>query len=299
MIGPIRSLLFVPGTRPDRFPKAIDAGADAVAFDLEDSVEPSQKDRARSLIAEFLVVPSASHVLRLVRFNALDTAAGAADLAFFRAVDGFDGVLLPKVETPGVLEMASRAFAASEPSRPAVPLLPLLESPRAIVRAADIAAADAHVAALLFGAEDLTAQLAVPRTVDGEELIVARGQVVLAAAAVAAEAIDAVLTNLDDLTALRRDCERARRVGFRGKMAIHPKQVPVINEVFTPSAAEVDRARRVIEAYDAAAAAGEGVTRMGQQMIELPVVERARRTLALAARYHVGRALPGPAERAE
>lgn len=299
MIGPIRSLLFVPGTRQDRFPKAIDAGADAVAFDLEDSVEASQKDRARSLIAEFLSTPPTAPVLRLVRLNPFHTAAGEADLAFFRDVEGFDGILLPKVETPGALEAVARVFAARVPARPVPPLFPLLESPRAILRAADIAAADATVAALLFGAEDLTAQLAVPRTVEGEELLFARGQVALAAAAVGAEAIDAVFIDLTDFTALRRDCERARALGFRGKMAIHPRQVPVINEVFTPSAADIDRARRVIEAYETARAAGEGVTRMDNQMVELPVVERARRTLALAARYDAGRVLSDPAQRAE
>jgi citrate lyase subunit beta/citryl-CoA lyase len=108
---------------------------------------------------------------------------------------------------------------------------------------------------------------------------------VLAAAAVGAEPLDAVFTNLDDLALLRRDCERARAVGFRGKMAIHPKQVSVINEIFTPSQVEIERARRIIDAFEAAQAAGQGVTRMGDQMVELPVVERARRTVALAARY--------------
>lgn len=256
------------------------AGADAVTFDLEDSVEASQKDRARGLIAEFLRADNDSHVLRLVRLNSLDTEFGQEDLAFFRDISGFDGVLLPKVETPGALEMASRAFAG----RP-VPLLPLLESPAAVLRAAHIASADAHVAALLFGAEDLTARLAVPRTVDGEELVVARGQIVLAAASVGAEPLDAVYVNLDDLALLRRDCERARAVGFRGKMAIHPKQVALINEVFTPSQAEIDRALRIIAAFEQAQAAGEGVARMGHEMVELPVVERARRTVALASRY--------------
>jgi len=283
MLGPIRSLLFVPGTRSDRFEKAMKAGADAVTFDLEDSVEPSHKERARSVIAEFLRAENTSQVLRLVRFNALDTEHGQADLSFFRDISGFDGILLPKVETPGILEMVSRALAGRAGGP--VPLLPLLETPSAILRAAHIAAADAHVAALLFGAEDLTARLSVPRTVEGEELVVARGQIVLAAAAVGAEPLDAVFVNLDDLALLRRDCERARAMGFRGKMAIHPKQVPVINEVFTPSQADIDRARRIIEAFDAAQAAGQGVARMGDQMVELPIVERARRTVALAARY--------------
>src|SRR5919108_5151686 len=110
MLGPIRSLLFVPGTRQDRFDKAMSSGADAVALDLEDGVEASQKDRARTLIAEYLSRPKTVPILRFVRFNSLDTAQGAADLACFRDSHGFDGVLLPKVETPGILEMAARAF---------------------------------------------------------------------------------------------------------------------------------------------------------------------------------------------
>ena len=282
---PIRSLLFVPGTRSDRFTKAMLAGADAVVFDLEDAVEAAHKERARALIAEFLRTPPASASLRLVRFNPVETTVGLGDLEFFRDVEGFDGILLPKVEAPSMLEVVARVFGPRALSDTVPPLLPLLESPRAILRAAEIASADALVAALLFGAEDLTARLGVPRTVDGEELLFARSQVVMAAASVGAQALDAVFTDLDDLATLRRDCDRARALGFHGKMAIHPRQVPVINEAFTPSAADVERARRVVDAFEKAAAAGEGVTRMEGEMVELPIVERARRTIALAAKY--------------
>lgn len=284
MIGPIRSMLFVPGTRHDRFAKAMNAGADAVVFDLEDSVEAGQKQKARSLVAEFLGTPG-PEALRLVRLNSVHTADGEADLEFFSGARGFDGVLLPKVETAGAVELVARVFARHAPLGAVPPLLLLLETPRAILRAAEIAAADAPVAALLFGAEDLTASLAVERTTDGEELSFARAQIALAAAAAGAEAIDAVFTDLHDGESLRRDCQRARAVGFRGKMAIHPRQVEVINNVFTPAAAEVDRATRVIEAYEAAQAAGEGVSTLDGRMVELPVVRRARRTLALAARH--------------
>jgi citrate lyase subunit beta / citryl-CoA lyase len=284
MIGPIRSLLFVPGTRHDRFAKAMKAGADAVVFDLEDSVEAGQKQKARSLVAEFLAAPG-PEALRLVRLNSIHTADGEADLECFSGAHGFDGVLLPKVETVGAVELVARVFARHGRLGAVPPLLLLLETPRAILRAAEIAAADAPVAALLFGAEDLTASLAVERTIEGEELSFARAQIVLAAAAVGAEAIDAVFTDLNDADSLRRDCQRARAVGFRGKMAIHPRQVEVINDVFTPAAAEIDRATRVVEAYEAARAIGEGVTTLDGRMVELPVVQRARRTLSLAMRH--------------
>lgn len=282
MIAPLRSMLFAPGTRPERFAKAMSAGADAVIFDLEDSVEPAQKEKARTLIAEFLASPSTGP-LRLVRFNAIHTADGEADLEFFSRLTGFDGVLLPKVETVGLVELVARVFGRHAPGAVVPPLLVMLETPAAILRAGDIAAADAPIAALLFGAEDFTASLGVERTTDGEELLHARGQISLAAAAVRAEAIDAVFTDLNDHEGLSRDCRRARGLGFRGKMAIHPKQIEVINEAFTPAPPEVERAHRVVEAFETARAAGQGVTTLDGRMVELPIVERARRVLALAA----------------
>jgi citrate lyase subunit beta/citryl-CoA lyase len=274
-------MLYVPGTRQDRFAKAMNAGADAVVLDLEDSVEASQKGKARTLIADFLATPP-SRALRLVRFNATDTPDGRQDAEFFARVEGFDGVLVPKVERAGDLEQVAQAFRQRASGIP--PLLPLLETPRAILGAAAIAAAGAPVAALLLGAEDLTARLGVERTIDGEELLFARGQVAMAAAAIGAEAIDAIVTGFSDLEPLRRDCVRARGLGFSGKMAIHPAQVPVINEVFGPSASEIERARRIVEAFEAAQSAGEAVTKMDGGMIERPIVDRARRTLALAER---------------
>lgn len=282
MIGPIRSMLYVPGTRQDRFGKAMAAGADAVVFDLEDSVDSGQKEKARSLIAGFLATPSTG-ALRLVRVNAVHTADGAADLDYFAGTPGFDGILLPKVETVGVVELVCRVFRQRAAGSGVPPLLLMLETPAAILRAGDIATADAPVAALLFGAEDFTASLGVERTTDGEELLFARGQIALAAAAVKADAIDAVFTDLNDEDGLRRDCRRARHLGFSGKMAIHPKQIGIINETFTPAPTEVDRARRIVEAFEAARVAGDAVTTLDGRMVELPIVERARRVIALAA----------------
>jgi citrate lyase beta subunit len=283
MIGPIRSLLFAPGIRPDRFDKAMNAGADAVAFDLEDSVEAGRKPEARALVAEYLLTLNTG-ALRLIRFNPPGTPDGDADLDYFGGAPGIDGVVIPKVESVGAVEGVARGLAARAPSGTAPSLFLLLETPRAILNAAEIATADAPVAALLFGAEDYTASLAVERTIDGEELSFARAQIVLAAALASADAIDAVCTDLSDNDALQRDCVRARGLGFRGKMAIHPRQLDVINESFTPTLAEVERARRLIDTFETTRASGHIVTTMDGQMVELPVVERARRVLAMAAR---------------
>jgi len=279
MVGPIRSILFVPGARPDRFAKAMAAGADAVVFDLEDSVDASQKDAAREAIAQYLATPATAPAARIVRFNAVNSAHGERDLEYFADTSGFDAVVIPKVEDAAMVERAATAVGRTTP----VPIIPLIETPLGVLRSAQIMAAKATVPALLFGAEDLTARLGATRTVEGDELAFARGQLAMAAASVGADAIDAIFANIKDLASLRQDAERARGFGFRGKMAIHPAQVSVINEVFSPTAADLDRARRIVEVWDRAQAVGNAIALLGDEMIELPIVERARRVLARGA----------------
>jgi citrate lyase subunit beta/citryl-CoA lyase len=156
---------------------------------------------------------------------------------------------------------------------------PLLETARGVLNAPALADAMPEIPAVLVGAEDLTAEIGVRRTTDGEEILFARSQVVLAATAAAADAIDAVFTDVADADGLRRDANRARALGFRGKMTIHPRQVPVVNDVFTPSREEIEQASRVIAAFEAAS---DGVIRLGNEMVDAPVVARARRLLDLA-----------------
>jgi citrate lyase beta subunit len=271
----LRSLLFVPGTRPDRFEKALAAGADAVIFDLEDAVEPARKAEARRLVGEFLTAaaPAGPRPQRFLRVNPSQSHWFDDDLDLVRTLEGIDGVVLPKCEArEGVSALTAAAISRQ--------VLPLLETARGILNAAAIASAEPTIPALILGAEDLTAELGIPRTIDGDELIFARSQVALAAATVGASAIDAVIIDITALDDLRRDAMRARALGFTGKMAIHPGQVPVINEVFTPTAEEIARARRIVEAFDAAAAKGEGVLRLDDRMVDRPVVERARRVIS-------------------
>ena len=273
---PLRSILFVPGNRADRFPRALAAGADAVVFDLEDGVEDGRKADARGAIAEWLAATPASRTARFVRVNASGSAWQAEDLVWLASVSGhIDGVVLPKAESSADIERVA-ALA------PAGCVIPLLETARGIIGAAAIASARATIPALLFGAEDFTAELGIPRTLDGEELLLARSQVVLAAAAIGADAIDAVFVDLAAPERLRQDAMRARALGFRGKMAIHPDQVATINGVFSPSADEIARARRLIDAADAARRQGEGAFRFEDRMVDAPVIARARRVLALA-----------------
>jgi citrate lyase subunit beta / citryl-CoA lyase len=271
----LRSLLFAPGSRPERFAKAIASGADGVIFDLEDGVHPAKKAEARTAIAQFFSASPSTTCLRLVRINAFGSPWIEADLEAVSRMPAIDGIVLPKAETPAQVEEVSR----NVPSRTVVPLL---ETARAMFGALAIASADARVIALLFGAEDFTAQLGVRRTVNGDEILFARSQLVLAAAAIGADAVDTVSTNISDRDLLEQDALRARALGFHGKLAIHPGQIDTINKIFSPSQTEIDAARRVVEAFEAASNVGEGVVRLKEQMIDAPVVARARRVLTLA-----------------
>jgi citrate lyase subunit beta/citryl-CoA lyase len=274
----LRSVLFVPGTRPDRFSKAMDAGADAVVLDLEDAVEASRKAEARAAVANWLISSSSAPLktARFVRVNGVRTAWIDEDLQWLPSVaDHIDAVVVPKAESEQDVE---RVAAAARARR----VIPLLETSRGIVGAAAIAGANAEIPALLFGAEDLTAELGIPRTLSGEEILVARSQVVLAAATIGADAVDAVFVDFRALDRLRQDAVRARAIGFRGKMAIHPDQVGIINDVFSPTADEVAEAKRLLEAEAAARARGEGAYRVDNQMVDAPVIARAKRLLALA-----------------
>lgn len=272
-----RSVLFVPAVRPDRFASAVGSGADAVVFDLEDAVDPTRKAEARQHLAEALPrLGSVGLVQRLVRVNAANSDWFSDDLALVRDLTGVDGIVVPKTESAD--EIAGIAAAVGGPR-----VIPLLETSRGILHAPAIAAAVGGIRAIFFGAEDLTAEIGVARTVEGDALVYPRSQVVLAATSVGADAVDAVFIDLSAPDALRQDAVRARAMGFRGKMAIHPNQIATINEVFTASAEDLDRARRIVEAFDAATRRGEAVVRVDDQMVDAPVVARARRVLATAA----------------
>ena len=241
------------------------AEADAVVFDLEDGVEASRKAEARRTIGEWLTSPPTSGSARFVRVNGVRTAWIDDDLKWVASVsDRVDAVVVPKTES----EQDVERVAAAAPSRR---VIPLLETARGIVSAAAIAGANAEISALFFGAEDLTAELGIPRTLAGDEILLARSQVVLAAATIGAEAVDAVFVDFRAHDRLRQDAVRARALGFRGKMAIHPDQVEIINDVFTPTADEVAEAKRLLEADAAARARGEGAYRVDTQMVDAPV----------------------------
>jgi citrate lyase subunit beta/citryl-CoA lyase len=276
----LRSLLFVPATRPDRFQKALDSGADAVIFDLEDAVEAGRKAEARAELGRFLTSAPHSPAATFVRINATESAWYDDDLGWLPGVIArVDAVVVPKAERAADLERAASASGSADRA-----IIPMLETARGILHAPEILSARATIPAAIFGAEDLTAELGIPRTLAGEELLYARSRVVLAAATIGAAPIDAVWVRLTDAAGLREDATRARALGFRGKTAIQPDQVALINDVFSPTPDEVTRARLIVDADDRARAAGDGAYRLNDEMVDAPVVKRARHVLAMVER---------------
>ncbi|OAT79377.1 citrate lyase subunit beta [Desulfotomaculum copahuensis] len=277
-------MLFVPGDDIHKCNKAFNAGADAVILDLEDAVAPERKAAARETVRELLQNPPPLPVF--VRINAAGTPYILADM---RAVAGLPvrGLMLAKAESAEEVRRVDwlAALFEAEAGRPngALKLIPFVESAAGILRAGEIAAACPRVACLAFGGNDYTMDTGVDYSRTGEELYFARSKLAAASAAAGIlPPLDTVNPDFRDVPALVEDAQRARRLGFQGKMVIHPAQVAPVNEVFSPSAEELARAGRIVAAFDAAREQGRGVIQVDGRMVELPIVRRARRIISLA-----------------
>jgi citrate lyase beta subunit len=275
MLEAVRSLLFVPGSDERKLRKALTADADAVVADLEDGVAPGEKAGARELAPRLLAeVPSAA--LKLLRVNAAGSPYFEDDLAALAGAP-LDALVLPKA-SPAGLE------ALVELLEPPLPVIAIVETAEGIRDVHELAT-HPRVAALELGALDLGVELGLDRRDDGQELLFARSALVVASAAARIRRpVDAIHVELRDLAGLEQECRYARSLGFGGKACVHPDQVPTVNRVFSPSGAEVEHARRVVDAYEQAVRDGRGAIALEGEMIDLPVVERARRMLALAER---------------
>ena len=281
----LRSMIFVPGHRHDLIPKAERSGADAVILDLEDAVAPEEKPRARAGLAE---LPEIS-VPIYVRTNAPDTEMFWNDVvAAGRA--GVAGVVIPKAESPAVLREVDGALRALEiafgfPVGSTV-VAPLIESAAGVRATYELVRSSGRVGSILFGSAergDLVADLGVEWTPEGTGLLHARSKVLLDARAAGLEhPMDAVFMDFRDLDALRAECELARRLGYVGKVGIHPAQIPVINDVFTPSEQEVAYSHHIIEAFDCALAEGRASIAVDGKMVDYAVARVARTVLSRA-----------------
>lgn len=262
---------------------------DAVMPDIEDSVPPQEKPAARQVIAACLAAAAADRPACYVRINSVGTELMRADLEQV-ILPGTDGLVLPKVETAEQVKLVDGLLAEREKKAglPAgrVQLLVALESPLGLLNALAIANASPRVTGLMLGGEDLSKELGLPLKREGEarEMLYARGMLVMAAAAAHVQSVDCVWTDLQDTEGLKRYALQGRRLGFTGMAAIHPAQVEAINQAFSPTDEEVAYCRQIVQTFQEAEKQGQGAIAVAGQLIDPPVVERARRTVAFADR---------------
>jgi citrate lyase subunit beta / citryl-CoA lyase len=280
-VRPRRSVLYIPGSNPKALEKGRTLPADALILDLEDAVSPDAKPQGRTAIAAALVGREAYGRRELVvRVNSLESEWGRDDLTAMATV-GADAILLPKVETESAVEQAAEVLAAAG-ARAEMPLWCMIETPRGVLNA--LAIADhARVACLVMGTSDLTKDLHARHTAERLPMLAALGHCLLAARAGGCGILDGVHLDLKDQTGFEAACRQGRELGFDGKTLIHPRQIDAANCTFGPSAEELAEARGIIEAFEAAQAAGKGVVVRNGRLVENLHVMEAQRLLALAA----------------
>ena len=281
-----RSLLFVPAVRPDRYPKALATGVDAVCIDLEDGVSFVAKDEAREKALALFAERAPVRAEVSLRINDPKTDLGQSDLAAIRR-SGIrpDALMLPKCDGPEEIREAAGALADTVPD---LPLIVMVETARGVAAAEAIAAATPTVSAVFFGAIDFAADVGCE--VGWDAALYARSRVVVAAAVAGVSALDSPFMDVPALAGLAAESRRTRGLGFDGKAAIHPTQVAVIQAAFSPAAEEVAWARRIVDAYDRNQG---GVLLVDGKLIERPVIASARRTLTVAAAVQQGASAEG------
>ncbi len=287
-----RSMLFLPGNTPNMLINGDSLGADCVILDLEDAVSPSEKDAARVLVRNSIRTLGYPGCQVIVRINSTDTEYWQKDLEEMIPLRP-DAVMPPKVSCAADVQQVDEAIARLEKEENipegTVRIIPLIETALGVENAYAIATASSRVSAMLLGGEDLTADLRCKRTKGGEEIRYARGRMVMAARAAGVDVYDTPFTDVNDDEGARADAEYAKSLGFTGKAAISPRHLPAINEVFSPSQADIQYAREVMEAIRRGKEQGKGAVSLHGKMIDAPIVERARQTLEMAEEMAKGR----------
>ena len=274
--GPCRSVLYIPGSKPRALEKAQGLPVDAIIFDLEDAVAPNEKLAARELLVNTLAGSDYGARRRIVRVNGFDTGWGEDDVAAMAAV-GPDAILLPKVGSGAQIAALAQLLEA-RPAAKHTTIWAMMETPRGILNAPEIAAAP-RMEGFVLGTNDLAKDL---RSTGRAAMLTSLQLCLLAARAEGLICVDGVYNAFKDEDGLRAECEEGRAMGFDGKTLIHPAQVAIANEVFGPSKAELELARRQIEAFEQAQAAGQGVAVLDGKIVENLHVETARHILAQA-----------------
>lgn len=268
---PLRSVLYIPGSKDRALDKARGLACDAIIFDLEDAVTPEEKPAARATLAAALETGGYGNRFKVIRINGLDTPWGAEDAAA-AAKMGADAILLPKVGSPADLDALAKIVGD-------IPLWAMMETPGAMLNSAAIGA-HGQLQAMVMGTNDLAKDLQTRFRADRLPMMAGLGLCLLAAKAHGCAIIDGVYNAFKDDEGLRTECDQGRDMGFDGKTLIHPAQLDVANAAFSPSEEEIDLARRQIAAFDETEAAGQGVAVVDGKIVENLHVATARETLA-------------------
>jgi citrate lyase subunit beta/citryl-CoA lyase len=277
-----RSRLYLPGNEPKFFLNAGLHKPDGIILDLEDSVAPSEKDSARILVRNALCSVDFYGCERMVRIN--QGQKGIEDLKYI-IPHNVNVVLIPKCELPEqvvetILEI--RRIKVERKIKNEVYVMPIIESAKGIILAYEIASASPNVCSLAIGLEDYTADIGTQRTPEGKESFFARSMIVNAAKAAGIQAIDTVFSDVTNMEGLKESVIEAKSLGFEGKGCIHPRQIQVVHEAFAPTLDEIDKAKKIVLAFEDAEKKGLGVVALGSKMIDAPVVKRAKKTIELA-----------------
>ena len=287
-----RSMLFLPGNNPNMLINGNCLGADAVIFDLEDAVSPSEKDAARILVRNTMRYMDFHGCEIIVRINSIDTSYWKRDLDQILPQQP-SLFLLPKTGSAADVQEADAYISQTEEKLGMAPntvgLMPLIETAMGVENAFQIASSSKRVKALFLGAEDLTADLQCKRTKEGREIEYARTRLVVAARAAGVEVYDTPFTDVNDDEGIVTDAMYAKALGFSGKASISPRHVDVINSVFSPTEKEIDYAYEVMEAIELAKRQGKGAIALHGKMIDAPIVARAQRTIEMAKTLGLGR----------
>jgi citrate lyase subunit beta/citryl-CoA lyase len=281
----LRTLLFVPGNQERRLEKAHQIQADALILDLEDSVPPAEKGKAREMVAAAIDGLASTGKDIFVRINALTTTHAVPDIKAV-ATGRLKGICLPKSEAKDDINRADALLAEAEEKSGleagSIGILSLIETPKGILNAYDIVGASPRIIGAILGAEDFALEMGVNRTKEGAEIYYPRAAIAVACHAAGVLAIDSVYTDVRDIDGLIEEVRAVLQLGFRGKAVIHPDQVEPVNRVFAPSDEDVARAQQVVQAFEAAVAQGRASVALDGRMVDAPVAERARKLLNLA-----------------
>ncbi len=280
----LRSMLYVPGNNMRMIHKACKLNADAVILDLEDAVPIDDKETARIFIRDSIEMLKNSGATVFVRVNSLSTGLTQEDLEY-AIRKGLDGIMLPKCESSSDVIELENMISKLERNRGiesgSIAIMPLIETTRGVLNAYEIASSSKRIVAIGFGAVDFTRELGTSPSKEGIEILYARSHIAISARAANILSIDTPWTDIMDMNGLIEDAKMARRLGFNGKMLIHPKQINPINEIFTPSSEEIEFAKKIVEEFEKAQKMGLGAISIEGMMIDIANYRQAKQLLTL------------------